>query len=76
MQYEVARRVGAQLAYWRGQAGLSQAELGRRTGYRASVVCSIERGRATAWPKFRRAVAAALDVPEAVIFGPPGDPRD
>lgn len=49
--------------------GVSQVELARLVGVHPSLVSRAERGRLETWPKFRRDVAAALGVPEAILFG-------
>ncbi len=56
--------------------GLSCRELGRRMGVDASLVSRAERGLIQTWPKFRSEAAAALGLPESVLFphegeGPP-----
>ena len=62
-------RQETRLRVMRRALGITQAELSRRVGVDQSAVCRIERGDSPPWPKFRRAAAVALGIPEAVLFG-------
>jgi transcriptional regulator with XRE-family HTH domain len=63
--------------------GVSQAELSRRSGISQPLLSRAERGEIRTWPKLRRDAAAALRLPEDLIFGdrdeelsePSRDPR-
>ena len=48
---------------------VSQAELARRMGLDQSLVSRAERGLIATWPRFRRDAAAALGIPEDILFG-------
>ncbi|MBI2836075.1 MAG: helix-turn-helix transcriptional regulator [Chloroflexi bacterium] len=53
---------------FREAAGLSQAELARRSHTASPNLSAVERGKREAWPKLRRRLARALKVTEAEIF--------
>jgi len=53
---------------FREQAGLSQAELARRTHTASPNLSAVERGQRVAWPKLRRRLARALRCTEAELF--------
>lgn len=52
----------------RERKGLSQLELGRRTGIAGNIISTLERGRIYPYPGWRRKLAAALEIPEDKIF--------
>ena len=52
----------------REAAGLSQVELARRARIASTNLSAIERGRLTAWPKVRKALARVLKVSEDELF--------
>ena len=49
-------------------SGTTQSELAERTGVHRSLVSRIERGLVPSWPRFRKAAATSLGVPERVLF--------
>ena len=53
---------------YRQKAGLSQAELARRSHVASPNLSGVERGDRLAWPKLRRRLAKVLKVPEAELF--------
>jgi len=55
----------------RNRAGLTQEALARKSCVPNQVICAFERGRMAPWPRFRKALAEALGVPESDLF--PGD---
>jgi transcriptional regulator with XRE-family HTH domain len=63
------RLTTTRLRAMREAVGISQAEMARRMGYDKSLVSRAERGEIRPWPRFRRAAAGVLDIPEAVLFG-------
>jgi len=53
---------------FRKHIGLTVTEFARRVGVSPSLVCRIELGRASAYPKFRRLSAEVLGLPEHVVW--------
>jgi len=49
--------------------GLSQVQLGALTGIANSMISDFELDKRKPWPKARKAIAKALKVPEAELFG-------
>jgi transcriptional regulator with XRE-family HTH domain len=52
----------------REKAGLSQTELAWLARMAGQNISAIERGTMAAWPRARKALAAALKVPETELF--------
>lgn len=52
----------------RQKLGLSQAALGRKAGINQCTMNLLERGRIPLYPGYRRKIAAALDMPESILF--------
>lgn len=50
------------------EAGLSQAELGRRMSIDPSIVRHVEAGRVKPYPRFRRLAAQILEADEGELF--------
>jgi len=53
----------------RTQLGLSQVRLAQLVGLPNGMISDFELGKRTPWPKARKALAEALKVPEAELFG-------
>jgi transcriptional regulator with XRE-family HTH domain len=51
---------------------ITLGELSRRTGIPVPTLSNLEKGRAYAWPKYRRLISEALGVEESVLFGEEG----
>ncbi len=60
----------------RKEAGLSQAELGRRMGIDPSIVRHVEAGRLKAYPRFRRVCTRILGKQQEEIFGGPAEDQE
>ena len=56
------------LAEERERLGLTQAQLADRIGVSASSISAVENRHVRPWPKFRRAAAQALSIPEDELF--------
>jgi transcriptional regulator with XRE-family HTH domain len=56
------------LKEYREKAGLSQTELGWRAKMAGQNISAIERGTLAPWPRAKRALAKALNVPEIELF--------
>ncbi len=56
------------LKEYREQAGLSQTELAWLAKMAGQNISAIERGTMAPWPRARKALAAALKVPETELF--------
>ena len=56
------------LKEYRERAGLSQTELGWRAKMAAQNISAIERGTLAPWPKAKKALAEALNIPESELF--------
>ena len=52
----------------REKAGLSQTELAWKSKMAAQNISAIERGKLAPWPRARKALAEALNVPERELF--------
>ncbi len=52
----------------REKAGISQTELAWRAKMAGQNISAIERGKLSPWPRVRKALAEALDVPESELF--------
>jgi DNA-binding XRE family transcriptional regulator len=61
-------RFGARLRQLRKHAGLSQEELGQRSGLDRTYVSSVERGRRNVGLKNVHALASAMGVPVVALF--------
>lgn len=57
-----------QVREFREKAGLSQAELARRSRTASPNLSAVERGERQAWPKLRRRLARALKCSESDLF--------
>lgn len=62
------------LKEFRGNAGLSQTELGWRAKMASQNISAIERGKLAPWPRAKKALADALNVSESELF--PEDDTD
>jgi transcriptional regulator with XRE-family HTH domain len=60
--------VNNRLKEYREKAGLSQTELGWRAKMAGQNISAIERGTLAPWPRAKRALAKALNVPENELF--------
>lgn len=56
---------------WMQQAGISQAELARRTGWSAPTVNDIYNGKTAYYREIVNAIAAALDIQPFELLMPP-----
>ncbi len=56
------------LKEYREKAGLSQTELAWLARMAGQNISAIERGTMAPWPKARKALSAALNVPETELF--------
>jgi len=56
------------LKEYREKAGLSQTELAWLAKMAGQNISAIERGTLAPWPKARKALAEALNVPETELF--------
>lgn len=54
--------------HFREKAGISQTELARRIHVACTNLSAIECGRLAAWPKVRKVLVKALNVPETELF--------
>lgn len=54
---------------FREKAGLSQVQLAMLSRIPNSMISDFELGKRHVWPKARKALAKALKVPEAELFG-------
>jgi SOS-response transcriptional repressor LexA len=61
--------IGQRIRYYRQQMGLKQTELAHRASVNQGFLSEIERGRRRPSPSALKALAAALDVPTAVLIG-------
>ena len=52
----------------RKKRGLSQVNVTQKTGISPSIISSIENGKLYAYPKWRHALAKALEVTERELF--------
>jgi len=52
----------------RKSRGLSQVELARQARIASTNLSAIECGRVIAWPRVRRALSEALNLPEIALF--------
>jgi lambda repressor-like predicted transcriptional regulator len=48
--------------------GTSQRELSRESGYSETWISQVVRGRVSPSPRFRRVIAACLDLPPEALF--------
>jgi len=55
----------------RSAMGISVRELARRMDIDPSLVSRAEREMIPTWPRFRRDAAAALGIPESILFTGP-----
>ena len=60
--------MGNRVREFRQKAGLSQAELARRTHVASPNLSAVELGGRLAWPKLRRRLARALKCRESELF--------
>ncbi|GAB3654724.1 hypothetical protein GCM10027589_13610 [Actinocorallia lasiicapitis] len=66
-----AESVGVRVARCRKRRGLTQQGLAQRTAYSRSHIAQVEKGHKVATPAFVAAVAAALRVDPAEVYGQP-----
>ena len=62
------------LKEYREKAGLSQTELAWRSRIAGQNISAFERGTLAPWPKAKKALAEALNIPESELF--PEENRD
>ena len=67
--------LGAQITKFRLAAGLSQTELGEKTGMTCAMVSYLERGKHEPTERSIRKICTALDITEACLYGIPSEWR-
>lgn len=60
------------IKYYRGLKDLSCEQVARKIGCSNSLVTGIELNNVRSYPKIRKAISEALDVPESEIFNAEG----
>jgi transcriptional regulator with XRE-family HTH domain len=60
--------VNNRLKEYREKAGLSQTELAWKSKMASQNISAIERGTLAPWPRAKRALAKALNIPETELF--------